>query len=372
MQLMLITDAWQPQVNGVVTTLVELQRELQKIGHEVQVIHPGLFRTRPCPGYAGIDLAVHPAKALSQMLEHARFDAIHIATEGPLGWAARSYCLRHRLRFTTAFHTRFPEILNKAARMPLAWGYAMFRHFHRPSSGVMVPTQSMMRLLDRYGFRHLRAWTHGIDAQSFAFSLHPRLHPLLIGCKRPIALFVGRISYEKNIEEFLRMPHEGSKVVCGTGPLEVDLKKRFADVHWLGVLDRSTLAHVYASADVFVMPSRHETFGLVMLEAMACGTPVAAFPVEGPTEVLGQPAQGGVLHENLQQATQAALKLPRYAARERALCFSWQTTALSFISHLVAARPDVAPTWSRSISSTLPDASHMPTSLASSQVESAI
>ena len=343
MKLALITDAWQPQVNGVVTTLVELVRELEALGHTVVVIHPGLFKTRPCPGYAGIDLSVRPAERLRELLEDAAPDAIHLATEGPLGWAARSYCKKHRLAFTTAYHTRFPEILQAALRVPLWLGYALFRHFHRPSSGVLVPTPSVQQLLDRRGFRNLRSWTHGVDLQLFSHAEAPRPTVLLEDLPRPLSLYVGRVSYEKNIAAFLALQVPGSKVVCGVGPLEAGLRARFPDVRWLGVLPRTELAEVYAAADVFVMPSRSETFGLVMLEAMACGTPVAAYDVEGPLEVVGTPAMGGALSGDLLQAWHQARAVPRHEARARALTFSWAHSARLFASHLVPA--DARPTW---------------------------
>ena len=340
MKIALITDAWQPQINGVVTTLVELVEHLRERGHSVEVIHPGMFSTRPCPGYAGIDLAVRPYDGLKKRLDAYLPEAIHIATEGPLGWAARRYCLRQKLPFTTAYHTRFPEILKAALRIPLWVGYAVFRHFHRPSSGVMVPTHGVMRLLDGQGFRQLRSWTHGVDTQLFAFSPQARNHELLFGLKRPIALYVGRVSYEKNIDAFLDMPWHGSKVVCGVGPLEANLKARDQDVRWLGVLPRKVLSGVYAGADVFVFPSRHETFGLVMLEAMSTGTPVAAYPVDGPLEVLPYSAdtptkrRGGVLSEDLAQASLEALRIPRIEARLQALDFSWEESTRLFESHL--------------------------------------
>lgn len=342
MRIALVTDAWTPQVNGVVTTLVELVREVQAAGHEVEVIHPGLFRTRPCPGYAGIDLAIRPSRELTRRLDALAPDAIHIATEGPLGWAARRHCLRQQLAFTTAYHTRFPEILQAALRIPLSWGYALFRHFHRPSSGVMVPTQGVLRLLQQHGFRQLKLWTHGVDLSLFPYRERAQIHPGLGALPRPVSLCVGRISYEKNIEAFLNLDIHGSKVVCGVGPLEAALKARHPGVHWLGILPRPELAQVYAAADVFVMPSRSETFGLVMLEAMACGTPVAAYPVDGPLEVLGQhegPARGGVLDEDLHQAWSRALAVPRHAARARALDFSWAQASRLFLTHLVPARP---------------------------------
>jgi glycosyltransferase involved in cell wall biosynthesis len=342
MRLALITDAWLPQVNGVVTTLVELVRELEQRGHEVKVIHPGLFKTRPCPGYAGIDLAVSPKKAVTEMLVAFAPEAIHIATEGPLGWAARSYCVKRGLRFTTAFHTKFPEILHAALKIPLSWGYALFRHFHKHSSGVMVPTEGVLRMLKQRGFAKLRSWTHGVDTALFAFHADAFPHASLEALARPVSLFVGRVSYEKNIDAFLKLDLPGSKVVCGVGPLEASLKQRYPEVCWMGVLDRSALAKVYAAADVFVFPSRSETFGLVMLEAMASGTPVAAYPVDGPLEVLGGSAaleasgQGGVMHADLQQACHRALAVPRHEARKRALEFSWAQAAQVFEGHLVA------------------------------------
>jgi glycosyltransferase involved in cell wall biosynthesis len=344
MKIALVTDAWQPQVNGVVTTLVELAGRLRGWGHEVEVIHPGLFRTRPCPGYAGIDLAVKPAPLLAEWLDAFQPDAIHLATEGPLGWAGRRYCLRRGLAFTTAFHTKFPEIANAAVKVPVSWGYALMRHFHAPSSGVMVPTQSVLRMLERRGFRNLRAWTHGVDTELFAFEAVPRRHPAVADLPRPISLFVGRVSYEKNIQAFLDMDFPGSKVVCGVGPVEAQLKRRYPHVRWVGVLPRDELARVYAAADLFVFPSHADTFGLVMVEAMASGTPVAAFPVDGPLEVLGKPradgrgSMGGAMHADLQQACYAAMAIPRHEARSRALDFSWQHAAQLFAGFLVPVR----------------------------------
>ena len=341
MKIALITDAWQPQVNGVVTTLVELVLELQKLGHQVTVIHPSLFKTRPCPGYAGIDLAIRPKALLGVMLDELRPDAIHLATEGPLGWAGRSYCLRRSLSFTTAFHTKFPEILNAALKIPLSWGYALFRHFHKASAGVMVPTDGVLRMLEQRGFRNLRNWTHGVDTELFAMQSQPVQYPPIGLLARPVSLFVGRVSYEKNIEAFLKLDLPGTKVVCGVGPLLAGLKERYPQVRWLGLLARAELAQVYAAADVFVFPSKSETFGLVMLEAMACGTPVAAFPVDGPLEVLGKPdgsCHGGVMNADLLQASYSALALPRHEARARALAFSWSHAAQLFASHLVPAQ----------------------------------
>ena len=351
MRIALITDAWQPQINGVVTTLVELVRELEALGHQTEVIHPGLFKTRPCPGYAGIDLAVSPQRVLTEKLDAFAPEAIHIATEGPLGWAARSYCRKRSLAFTTAFHTKFPEILQAALKIPLSWGYALFKYFHKPSSGVMVPTQGVLRMLEKRGFKNLRSWTHGVDTELFAYRAQPRIfpttHPPIGVLMRPISLFVGRVSYEKNIDAFLRLDIPGTKVVCGVGPLEASLKQRYPQVRWMGVLPRQELAKVYSAADVFVFPSRSETFGLVMLEAMATGTPVAAYPVDGPLEVLCKAGgvdngqhHGGVLDADLQKACYQALAVPRHEARLRALDFSWAHAAQLFDSFLVTAHQD--------------------------------
>jgi glycosyltransferase involved in cell wall biosynthesis len=338
MKLALITDAWHPQINGVVTTLQELVVALAPLGVQVEVIHPGLFRNKPCPGYKGIDLAVRPAKPLADMLATLQPDAIHVATEGPLGWAARRYCLKNKLAFTTAFHTKFPEILHAALRVPLSWGYALFRHFHRPSSGVMVPTQGVLEMLKARGFAQLKPWTHGVDLGLFEYHDKPLHLPALAHLPRPLSLFVGRVSYEKNIEAFLSMNLPGTRIVCGVGPLEDKLRQRFPDVVWMGVLPRNELAKIYAASDVFVFPSKSETFGLVMLEAMACGTPVAAYPVDGPLQVLGADqagVAGGVLHDDLAHAVAHALQVPRREARQRAMHFDWPQTAQSFAAHLV-------------------------------------
>jgi len=349
MKISIVTDAWMPQVNGVVTTLVELVRELRAAGHLVQVIDPGQFRTRPCPGYAGIDLAIAPGRGVADKLDAFVPDAIHLATEGPLGWAGRRYCLRRGLAFTTAFHTKFPEIVHAAIKVPLRWGYAVMRHFHAPSSGVMVPTMSVLQMLQARGFRNLRAWTHGVDTGLFQFQPLPVPYAGLQDVRRPLALFVGRVSYEKNITAFLRMPFPGTKVVCGVGPVEAQLKEQHPEVRWVGLLPRDELARLYGAADLFVFPSRADTFGLVMVEAMACGTPVAAYPVDGPLTVLGRPhhdgggSLGGAMHEDLQKACFAALAVSRFDARERAMDFSWAQAARLFTEYLVPARQARAP-----------------------------
>ena len=338
MRLALITDAWHPQVNGVVTTLHELVEALGPLGVDVTVIHPSQFNKRSCPGYAGIDLAIRPYRTLATMLDALKPDAVHIATEGPLGWAARKHCLKKGWPFTTAFHTKFPEILQAALRIPLWMGYGLFRRFHRPSAGVMVPTQGVLQMLEKRGFQNLKPWTHGVDLSLFQYHPQPIDLPELAGLPRPLALYVGRVSYEKNIAAFLDLKWQGTQIVCGEGPLEAQLKARYPGVVWMGVLPRTQLARVFAAADVFVFPSRHETFGLVMLESMASGTPVAAYPVDGPLQVLGGSGQvmGGVLAQDLMQAVSGALQVSREQARARAESFAWPQTVALFKSFLVS------------------------------------
>jgi len=341
MKLALVTDAWHPQVNGVVTTLHELVEALGPLGVDVSVIHPHQFKHRSCPGYAGIDLAVRPYRSLATMLDAFKPDAVHIATEGPLGWAARKHCLKRGWAFTTAFHTKFPEILKAALRVPLWMGYGLFRRFHRPSSGVMVPTQGVLKMLEGRGFQQLKAWTHGVDLHLFQHHARALDLPEFQSLPRPLALYVGRVSYEKNIDAFLDLHLEGTRIVCGEGPLLAQLKDRYPDVVWMGVLPRDKLAQIFAAADVFVFPSRNETFGLVMLEAMACGTPVAAYPVDGPLQVLGDDhgkTWGGVLSADLKEAVTAALALSRQEARDRAESFAWPKTVQLFKSYLVPVR----------------------------------
>lgn len=329
-----MTDAWQPQANSVATTLAELVRQLQIGGHEVAVIQPGQFRTRPCPGFPGIDIALFPGARLRELMDAADADAIHIATEGPLGWAARRHCLRRRWPFTTAFHTKFPEILKTTFGLPLSWGYALLRWFHHPSSGVMAPGQCVLNMLQARGFRRLRLWTHGVDTRLFALAYSTRVQAPLGPLAHPVSLYVGRIAREKNIEAFLALDVPGSKVVCGVGPLTSSLRARYPNVHWLGVLSRHELAQVYAAADVFVFPSRSETFGRTMLEAMASGVPVAAYPVDGPLQVLGN-SRAGAMREDLREAWFEALKVKRHEARDRALQFGWSKAGAMFVAHLV-------------------------------------
>lgn len=271
---------------------------------------------------------------MARLLDGIDADAIHIATEGPLGWAARRHCMRRGWPFTTAFHTKFPEILRATMGLPLSWSYAWLRHFHKPSHGLLVATAGVQSMLAQRGFSALRTWTPGVDARLFAMCDVPQEVPSLGPLARPISLYVGRIAPEKHLEAFLSMDVPGSKLVCGAGPLEEGLRARYPNVHWLGFLPRHELTRVYATADVFVFPGRSETFGRVMLEAMACGVPVAAYPVDGARELVGD-GEGGALREDLHEAWRVALRVPRRSARQRALQFSWARTAALFVEHLV-------------------------------------
>ncbi len=328
MRIALVSDAWLPQINGVVRTLMRTMDEIKVRGHEVQVFSPDLFRNLPCPTYKEIRLAVLPARRLATLLDGFQPCAIHIATEGPLGHAARRYCLARRLPFTTAFHTRFPEYVKARTGLPLSAGYSVMRRFHAPSSGVMVATPSLEHELADRGFRNLKRWTRGVDTTLF----HPR-DKAFLDLPRPIHIYVGRVAVEKNVEAFLKLDLPGSKLVVGGGPQLAELQRRFPAVHFAGSKQGEELARHYAAADVFVFPSRTDTFGLVLLEALASGLPVAAFPVPGPLDVINGSAVG-FLDEDLGAAARRALGVPPEACRDYALQFSWQRSSDQFLANL--------------------------------------
>jgi glycosyltransferase involved in cell wall biosynthesis len=332
MKIAIVSDAWVPQVNGVVTTLLDLRQRLSAAGHRIALIEPSAFRRFRCPGYPEIELAWRPGAEVARRLDKDAPDAIHIATEGPLGLAARAYCRRARLPFTTAFHSRFPEFLTAAFGVPSRWGYAALRRFHAPSSGVLVPSSGTAEILARHGFANLRRWSHGIDLELFR-----PMPQALLDLPRPVFLFVGRVSPEKNLDAFLRLDLPGSKLVCGGGPLLERFRRAYPLVHFRGSTPRTELPAIYAAADAFVYPSRTDTFGLVMLEALACGLPVAAYPVAGPLDVIGA-SDGGVLDTDLRRAALAALAVPREQARARALEFDWNAVSRQFLSHLAPIR----------------------------------
>lgn len=338
MRIALVTDAWFPQINGVVRTLSRVVRELEALGHEIAVIAPCDFRTLPCPTYPEIRLALLPGRGVRRRLEAFRPDAIHIATEAPLGFAARRYCLKRGLPFTTSYHTRFPEYVSARFPVPLSWGYRVMRRFHRPSAGVMVATRSLAEELTRRGFANLKPWTRGVELSLF----HPRPgEPPPVALPQPVFLYVGRVAVEKNIAAFLELDLPGSKLVVGGGPQLEELKRRFPQAHFTGPKEGEELARHYAAADVFVFPSRTDTFGLVVLEALASGLPVAAFPVTGPKDVLAG-SGAGALDEDLRQAALAALALDPAAARRHAEGFSWPHTARLFLENLQPFRREGA------------------------------
>ncbi len=328
MNILIVTDAWHPQVNGVVRTLSTVRDELQKMGHTVEIVGPDRFRTVPLPTYPEIRLAVGAGYRLPKIIDELKPEAIHIATEGPLGHAARRYCLRRKRPFTTAYHTRFPEYIRDRAPVPLAWTYALVRRFHRPSEAVMVATQSIERLLAAKGFRNLRRWTRGVDTELF----RPRPKDFLKD-PRPIAMYVGRVAVEKNIEAFLDLPFAGTKYVVGGGPQLAEFRQRYPEVRFVGPKHGEELACYYAAADVFVFPSKTDTFGLVLLEALASGVPVAAYPVAGPLDLLGG-ADVACLDEDLGHAVREALTIPAERCRRFALEHSWRKSAEQFLNNL--------------------------------------
>jgi glycosyltransferase involved in cell wall biosynthesis len=332
MRLLLVTDAWAPQVNGVVVTLRNTIACLRRLGHEVHVLSPEGFRTIPMPSYPEIPLAVLPGAGVARRFREVEPDTVHIATEGPLGIAARAHCLAHGLAFTTAYHTCFPEYVRSRFGVPLAWTYAWLRRFHGPSSAVLVSTRAIRDLLDHRGFAHLAEWTRGVDLDLFRPG-EERFREYA----RPVFTYVGRLAVEKDLPAFLRLDLPGTKLVVGDGPERARLQRRFAHAVFVGAKAGAELASFYRRSDVLVFPSRTDTFGLVMLEAMACGTPVAAFPVRGPIDVVRDPA-AGILREDLREAALAALLLDRADVRRYAERFSWERSARQFVSHLVPAR----------------------------------
>jgi glycosyltransferase involved in cell wall biosynthesis len=281
-RVLIISDAWKPQVNGVVRTLATLVAELESLGIIAEVVGPDRFHTLPCPTYPDIRLSVLPRRKLARIMEAFQPDALHIATEGPLGIAARKIAKKRGWTFTTAFHTRFPEYLRARTRVPTRLSYAWLRRFHAAGRGLMVATESLRQELQARGFRDLREWSRGVDLAQF--QMEPR--EAYEGLARPIFLYVGRVAVEKNIGAFLGLDLPGTKVVVGNGPQLASLQRDYPDVHFAGVKHGSELSRFYAGADVKVFPSLTDTFGLVLLESLACGTPVAAFPVTGPKDVL--------------------------------------------------------------------------------------
>lgn len=328
MRVLIATDAWHPQVNGVVRTLTSLAASARTLGVTVEFLTPEGFRSFALPTYSNLRLALPKRREIARRIQAAAPDAIHIATEGTIGASVRSYCLHHGLPFTTSYTTRFPEYISARFPIPESWSYAVLRHFHSAATVTMVSTVSLMSELRRRGFRNLGMWTRGVDTELFApHRAIPQDLP------RPIFLTAGRVAVEKNLEAFLSLDLPGSKVVVGDGPQEAELKRRFPQAVFLGLRSGPELAGLMASADVFVFPSLTDTFGVVQLEALACGVPVAAFPVTGPKDVIGSHPIGA-LNGDLRIACLEALQMSREACRAFASTRSWETSARQFIDHV--------------------------------------
>lgn len=330
MKILIVTDAWKPQVNGVVRTLDSTSKHLKLMGHEVGMVTPLGCRSFPCPTYNEISLALSPSRLVNHTFEQFNPEMIHIATEGPLGWAARKFCKSRNLNFTTSFHTQFPEYIHARTRIPKGWTYRVLRRFHSLARHVMVTTFSMETKLSKEGFKNLKNWSRGVDTTIFT----PQSRSIL-GSK-PKLLYVGRVAVEKNLEAFLSMNIDAVKIVVGDGPQLEFLKAKYPEVLFAGAKFGNDLVHYYSMADAFVFPSRTDTFGLVMLEALACGTPVAAYPVEGPVDVI-QSSDVGCLDKNLEKATRLALSKSRKKCRDYALNFSWAKCTRQFFENLLPA-----------------------------------
>ncbi len=330
MRLLVATDAWRPQVNGVVRTYERLELELRELGVELAFLTPAEFRTVPCPTYPEIRLALPGYHYVIERLGCINPDAVHIATEGPIGWMTRGYCLRRNIPFTTAFHTRFPEYLASRFRFPEGWTYAIERRFHNAGAGIMVASPSLAAELETRGFRRTMHWTRGVDARLF------RPRDVRLFGEGPVFLYVGRVAVEKNIETFLRLDLPGKKVVVGGGPMLAALRARYPRAIFTGKKLGEELAECYASADVFVFPSLTDTFGIVLLEAMASGLPVAAFPVTGPIDNVVH-GKTGILDADLRAACLAALALDRSVVRAEAISHDWSASARMFLSNIESA-----------------------------------
>jgi glycosyltransferase involved in cell wall biosynthesis len=327
-KIAIVTDAWRPQTNGVVQTLSTTAQTLRAGGHEVMVVEPNQFRTFPCPTYPEIRLAWFPYRRLSQLLRDFAPDCIHVATEGTLGMAARSWCVRNRFPFTTSYHTQFPEYVRARAPIPLALSYAHLRRFHAAAARTMVATPTLQKQLETRGFRHIVRWTRGVDVA--LFKPGPKE---LLDLPRPIFVYMGRVAVEKNIEAFLALDLPGTKLVIGDGPERRSLQAQFPTARFVGYKFGAELAAQLAATDVFVFPSRTDTFGLVLLEALACGVPVAAYPVTGPIDVIENGATG-VLDQDLRAAALAALQLDPAHCRAFALAHTWEAATKQFLGNL--------------------------------------
>jgi glycosyltransferase involved in cell wall biosynthesis len=337
MRILIATDAWRPQVNGVVRTLTSLARAASALGTEIEFLTPDGFPSLPLPTYPGLRVALPNRTEIARRIEAAAPEAIHIATEGPIGWSVRGYCRRHKLGFTTSYTTRFPEYVSVRTGIPESVGYAVLRRFHAAGNMTMVSTSSLRDELASRGFARLGFWTRGVDTKLF----NPD-SPVSLDFPRPIFATVGRVAVEKNLEAFLSLDLPGTKVVIGDGPQKAELERRFPNVKFLGEKTGKDLTDHLAAADVFVFPSLTDTFGVVQLEALACGVPVAAFPVTGPLDVIADHPIGA-LDTDLRRACLRALTMSRETCRAFALERSWENSARQFIGNLTVLQPSRSP-----------------------------
>lgn len=329
LRVLIVTDAWKPQVNGVVRTLETLGNQLTKFGNEVRYLTPDMFRTVPMPTYKEIRLALAPNRKIARIIHEFEPDAIHIATEGPLGLAARRFCVRRDHPFTSSFHTRFPEYLNARTGFPVSWGYHGLRWFHGPASAVMVKTESLKAELESKGFENIRIWRNGVDLEQFHLGAKE-----FLDYPRPIWLCVGRVAVEKNLEAFLKLDLPGTKLIVGDGPQLAELKAKYPNAVFLGLRLGEELTQIYAASDVLVFPSKTDTFGLVCLESLACGTPVAAYDVQGPRDILAD-THVGVVHDDLGEACRQALDCASpEECRGHAMKFTWEAATRQFLENL--------------------------------------
>lgn len=331
-RILVATDAWHPQVNGVVRTLTAMAEAAKGLGVDVSFLTPQSFRTFAMPSYPDLRLALPYHAKIAELINAACPDGIHIATEGPIGWLVRRHCRKHGLPFTTSFHTRFPEYVSARSPIPESWVWRLLRAFHRPSRAVMAATPALAAELRMRGFRNVVLWSRGVDTALF----HPRNVDLCL--PKPVFLSVGRVAVEKNLEAFLELDLPGTKLVVGDGPARAALERQYPEAVFLGARQGEELAEVYAAANVFVFPSKTDTFGLVLLEALASGVPVAAFPVPGPLDVIGT-APVGVLSEDLRAACLAAQHIAPEACVEFAAAHTWQASARVFVEHALNGRP---------------------------------
>lgn len=330
MRIAIVTDAWDPQVNGVVRTIQSVRRVLEGHGHHVRVISPDLFRSLPCPTYPEIRLALTRVATVGQMLEDFEPEAIHLATEGPLCIAARRWCLRMGLPFTTAYHTQFPDYVSARTRLPAEWFWNYIRWFHAPAQAILAATPSIRQSLAEHGLTRLKPWGRGVDLANFHPGVTP--DPAMKELPGPVQLYVGRVAVEKNLEAFLQSNHPGTKVIVGDGPARASLEAKYPDAMFRGAMFGEALASAYAAADVFVFPSRTDTFGLVMIEALACGVPIAGYPVTGPIDIVTP--ETGAMSEDLDTAIAEALTKDRQACAAYGRTFTWEASAAQFFAAL--------------------------------------